>query len=60
MPSHQPYSPPQLQTRTVAQAALFLTGHAWIGNEGARDLLELIFPPPTQELDKRIYDLTSP
>jgi hypothetical protein len=43
------YSLPQLRTRTFEQAAVFLTGHAWIGNEGARDLLELLFPPPPGE-----------
>jgi hypothetical protein len=48
--SHEPYSPPQLQARTFAQAALFLTGHAWIGNKGAKDLLEIMFSPPTQEV----------
>ena len=40
----QPYSSPQLRTRTFAQATVFLTGYAWIGDEGARDLLESLFP----------------
>jgi hypothetical protein len=40
------YLPPQLQTRTFGQAALFLTGYAWIGNQEARDLLELLFADP--------------
>jgi hypothetical protein len=44
--SRKPYSPPQLQTRTFEQAALFLTGHAWIGNQDAKDLLKLLFPTP--------------
>jgi len=39
----KPYSPPQLQQRTLDQAKLFLVGHAWVGNVGARALLELLF-----------------
>ena len=38
------YSPPDLTRRTREQATLFLVGHAWIGDTGARDLLELFFP----------------
>jgi hypothetical protein len=30
------YSPPVLATLTRAQATLFLVGHAWIGDPGAR------------------------
>jgi hypothetical protein len=40
------YSPPHLTMRSREQATLFLVGHAWIGNTGARDLLELFFPEP--------------
>jgi len=40
------YSPPSLTKRTREQATLFLVGHAWIGNAGAWDLLELFFPAP--------------
>ena len=50
VPSHEPYSPPQLQARTFSQAALFLAGYAWIGNQWARDLLEMMFSPPMQEV----------
>jgi len=50
MPLHKPYLPPQLQARTFSQAALFLTPYAWIGNQGATDLLELMFSSPTQGL----------
>lgn len=50
MPSRKLYSPPQLQARTFSQAALFLTGYAWIGNGSAKDLLELMFSQPAQEL----------
>lgn len=42
-----PYSSPHIVMRTPQQASLFLLGHAWIGNQGARDLLELLFPEPT-------------
>jgi hypothetical protein len=38
------YSKPKLSQRNVEQAKLFLVGHAWIGDQGARVLLELLFP----------------
>jgi hypothetical protein len=37
-----PYSPPVLQTRTMEQAKLLLVGYAWIGHDGARELLEIV------------------
>ena len=37
-----PYSPPLLQTRTTEQAMLLLVGYAWIGHNGARELLEIV------------------
>lgn len=40
------YERPQLRRPTSDQAILFLTGHAYIGDQGARDLLELLFPEP--------------
>lgn len=40
------YSPPTLTKRRRDQATLFLVGHAWVGDTGARDLLELFFPEP--------------
>ena len=40
------YSPPDLMRRSREQATLFLVGHAWIGDAGARDLLELLFLEP--------------
>ncbi|MGA8620151.1 MAG: hypothetical protein WB660_16715 [Candidatus Sulfotelmatobacter sp.] len=43
------YLPPGLTTRSYEQATLFLVGHAWIGDTGARDLLELLFPEPDQK-----------
>ena len=44
----KPYSPPQLHQRTLDQAKLFLVGHAWVGNVGARELLELLFREPAK------------
>jgi hypothetical protein len=41
------YSCPNLKTRTVEQASLFLVGYAWVGDKGAWDLLELLFPQPS-------------
>ena len=43
------YLPPVLMQRSHDQAALFLVGHAWIGDAGARDLLELLFLEPSQQ-----------
>jgi hypothetical protein len=40
------YSTPGLTKRNREQATLFLVGHAWIGDPGARDLLELFSPEP--------------
>ena len=40
----RPYEAPLLRTLSSNQAALFLVGHAYIGHQGARDLLELLFP----------------
>lgn len=40
------YSAPGLMQRNREQATLFLVGHAWIGDTGARHLLELFFPEP--------------
>jgi hypothetical protein len=38
------YSPPTLARRTPQQASLFLVGHASIGDRGAQELLEAMFP----------------
>ena len=43
------YSPPMLTERSCEQAILLLVGHAWVGDSGARDLLELFFPEPGLE-----------
>jgi hypothetical protein len=48
----KPYSTPHLKKLNFEQASLFLTGHAWNGDAGARDLLELIFPMPVEEPPK--------
>jgi hypothetical protein len=37
------YSPPVLATRTREQATLFLVGHAWIGDPGARSSGAIFF-----------------
>jgi hypothetical protein len=46
MPSRDVYLKPQIRSRTFEQGALFLTGQAWIGNQEAKELLELLFPEP--------------
>jgi hypothetical protein len=38
---------PILRELTSEQAVLFLEGHAYIDNQGAKELLELLFPLPT-------------
>jgi hypothetical protein len=45
-PPKKKYSPPSLIKRRREQATLFLMGYAWIGDTGARDLLEIAFPEP--------------
>jgi len=47
--SKMAYSPPILTRRSSEQATLLLVGHAWVGDSGARDLLELFFPEPGSE-----------
>jgi len=43
------YEPPTVKKLTVEQAMLLLVGHASVGDQGAKDLMELVFPnaPPT-------------
>jgi hypothetical protein len=41
------YERPTLRNLTSNQATLFLVGHAYIGDQGARELLELLFPEPS-------------
>ena len=40
----RPYYAPELRKLEPEQARLLLTGHAIVGDRGARELLELIFP----------------
>jgi hypothetical protein len=53
MESKKPYSPPELREITREQAALFLLGHAWEGDENAKEVLaycaDILFPPPTKK-----------
>jgi hypothetical protein len=45
----KPYSTPQLNRLGFEQAALFLVGHAYnSGDPEARDLLEVMFPEPSE------------
>jgi hypothetical protein len=37
---------PGLTERSREQATLFLVGYAWVGDTGARDLPEIVFPEP--------------
>lgn len=46
MPPRRVYLKPQIRSRTFEQVALLLTGQAWIGNQEAKELLELLFPEP--------------
>ena len=48
----KPYIIPHLNKLNFEQASLFLTGHAWNGDASARDLLELIFPMPSEDTPK--------
>jgi hypothetical protein len=45
------YEQPILRKLTSEQAVVFLVGHAYIGNQGAKELMEMLFPLPT---DSRI------
>jgi hypothetical protein len=38
------YQSPKLKKLTLEQARMFLMGHASMGDEGAKDLLRLIYP----------------
>ena len=40
------YSPPKLKKLTPEQANLILIGQASYGDQGARDLLEVLYPMP--------------
>jgi hypothetical protein len=60
MPSRGVYLKPQIRSRTFEQVALLLTGQAWIGNQEAIELLELLFPEPrVSPEDKGLAECTS-
>ena len=40
------YEPPILRKLTREQAILFLVGHAYIGDQGAKELMDRLFPTP--------------
>lgn len=40
------YDQPILTTLTLEQGTLFLVGHAYLGHQGATDLMEVLFPLP--------------
>jgi hypothetical protein len=42
------YAPPLLRTLRSEQAALFLVGYAYVGHQGARAILEILFPAPVK------------
>jgi len=42
------YAPPLLTKLTPEQAKLKLLGHLSLGDEGAKDLLDLLYPEPGQ------------
>jgi hypothetical protein len=44
--SRKLYTAPTLRKLTREQATLFLVGHAYIGHQGAREILEILFPAP--------------
>jgi len=45
------YEPPTLSKRNWNQATIFLTGHAYLGDRAAWELLALLFPAPTEPND---------
>ena len=40
------YDQPLLRKLSPEQACLFLVGRAYVGHQGAKELLELLFPEP--------------
>jgi hypothetical protein len=48
------YSPPKLSKLTTEQANLILMGHASCGDQGARDLLDVLYPPPEAERNHNV------
>ena len=52
----KPYERPIFRELTREQAVVFLVGHAYIGNQGAKELMELLFPLPTDARIERTHD----
>ena len=48
----KPYSPPRLNKLTLVQAKLLLLGQAGQGDQGAKDLLEVIFQDPNSHQER--------
>jgi len=46
----KPYEPPKLQKLTPEQAKLLLIGRASVGDQDATELLELIYPEPSEKV----------
>ena len=44
MAAHKKYEKPAIRKLTPEQGKLLLIGHASLGDQGAKDLLELMFP----------------
>lgn len=45
------YSPPQLRKLNPEQAKLILIGHAMAGDDGAKELMGMVFPEPGKRID---------
>ena len=48
------YTPPKLNKLTPDQANLILIGHASCGDQGAKDLLDVLYPPPELERNHNV------
>lgn len=47
--SRKSYDPPILRTLRSEQATLFLVGHAYEGDQAAKEILEILFPGPVNK-----------
>ena len=52
------YSPPQLRKLTAEQAKLVLIGHAMAGDQGAKELMGVLFPAPESRAERRAREGT--
>jgi hypothetical protein len=55
-PIRKPYKKPQATKLTLEQAKLKLLGHSSEGNNGANDLLRLLFPEIASQVRKKKPD----